>query len=216
MPVMKLRVYWLILILLTCHSVSQLIFKESSDVYSKFAKSNYTVYGPSHAEEKLSKNILIQPIISVLVVSSEVLQLFAGILTCSTKSGPMAEEMTYWRNNKLVSGCLGLVCILLCYYLLESSEWRKFAITLRLLVHVACCHLDMWLSKKFINLNLCLCFSFEHWGWITLNSRAYLSEITRGAKALSSLYLFLSWVLRCSNCLLGFQHIALIALLLPF
>ena len=32
-------------------------------------------------------------IISVLVLSSEVLQLFAGILTCSTKSGPMVEEI---------------------------------------------------------------------------------------------------------------------------
>ena len=41
--------------ILTWHSVSQLIFRESSDVFSKFAKSNYTIYGPSHVEKTLSK-----------------------------------------------------------------------------------------------------------------------------------------------------------------
>jgi len=118
--------------------VSQLIFRESSDVFSKFAKSNYTIYGPSHVEEKtLSKNKIIRgSIISVLVLSSEVLQLFAGILTCSTKSGSMVEEMTYWRNKKLISAYLGLVCILLCYQSQASDS------SLLLLTLGACCLLS--------------------------------------------------------------------------
>ena len=75
---------------------------------------------PMQKKNSVKKIINRGSIISVLVLSSEVLQLFAGILTCSTKSGSMVEEMTYWRNKKLISAYLGLVCILLL--LPESRE----------------------------------------------------------------------------------------------
>jgi len=73
----------------------------------------------------------------------------------------MVEEMTYWRNKKLISAYLGLVCILLCYQSQASDS------SLLLLTLGACCLLSFRhvTVKKIINLNLSISvFFFEQFG----------------------------------------------------